>query len=108
MKTSPTRRLTIVDTMIFVASTAIGFAVLRVFAASGWFFRQDFVLNRISFMAQCVNEACFPFLATWTSCFFYRVGIRRIGLPASLVPRAPGRNSALSLLDAPRPAAPIS
>jgi hypothetical protein len=69
MKTSPTRKLTIFDTMIFVASTAVGFAVLRAFAGSGWFFRPEFPLSHISFIAQCANEACFPFLASWTFCF---------------------------------------
>jgi hypothetical protein len=69
MKAVSTRKLTIVDTMMFVASTAVGFAVLRAFATSGWFFRQEFAFSRISVIAQCANEVCFPFLASWTFCF---------------------------------------
>ena len=69
MRTISTRRLTIFDMTMLVAATAVGLTVLRAFWNSGWVFRQFSLGSHIRFMAQCVNEACFPFLASWTVCF---------------------------------------
>ncbi len=69
MRTISTRRLTILDMTMLVAATAMGLTVLRAFWNSGWFFRQYAPGSEISFLAQCGNQACFPFLASWTVCF---------------------------------------
>jgi hypothetical protein len=66
MKTISTRRFTILDATILVAATAVGLAILRLFVADGWFFRQEFPISHIKSMAQCANEACLPFFASWT------------------------------------------
>ena len=69
MRTTSTRRLTILDITMLVAATAVGLTILRTFWNSGWFFRQYSPGSELSFLAQCLYQACFPFLASWTVCF---------------------------------------
>jgi hypothetical protein len=69
VKPVSTGSFTILDATILVAATAVGLAILRLFVADGWFFRQEFPISHINFIAQCANEACLPLLASWTLCF---------------------------------------
>ena len=67
MMTRFSRKLTIVDGMVLVAATGIGFAFLRMLGSEGFLFRSETVMSGYRHMAQCANEVAFPFLACWTA-----------------------------------------
>jgi hypothetical protein len=89
MKTSPIWKFTIFDAMIVVAATAMGFALLRSLLTEGFLFRQESVITRTVYIAQCANQLVFPFLTAWTFAFLV-MRLRQPRPPLRRLARQPG------------------